>query len=179
VHGVGVVDADDDSVPTWEDPDSVTPEGDALVTTVPGRALAVLVADCAPVAITAPGVVAVAHAGWRGLVGGVLEATVAAVRARTAGGEASPHALLGPCIGPCCFEVGEEVADQFDDAHVVRRAGAPRPFVDMRAAVAARLAAVGVSCEIDERCTSCDASLFSHRRDRGTTGRQAVVAWID
>src|SRR5207245_1905111 len=89
---------------------------DAAVTDRPGCALAILTADCAPVALIASdGVVGVAHAGWRGLVGGVLERTVQVMRA---GGASDVRALLGPCIRPGCYEFGAD-----DLAQVARRLG--------------------------------------------------------
>ncbi len=85
-------------------------EGDALVTTRPGVVLAVLTADCAPVALASPeGVVAVAHAGWKGAEVGILEATVEVMRAH---GATHIDAALGPCIGPCCYEFGPADLDR-------------------------------------------------------------------
>ena len=147
--------------------------GDALWTDERGLPLLVLTADCLPIVLVRTGpepAVAVVHAGWRGLLGGILDTAVA-----TLGGEIA--AAVGPAIGPCCYEVGEEVAGPYRarfGADVV----AAR-HLDLRAAAAAALAGAGVEDVTHvARCTSCDPGrlFFSHRRDRGITGRQGVVA---
>ena len=146
---------------------------DGLWTDEPGRAVMLLTADCLPIAITRTNgrpAVAVLHAGWRGLLAGIAEAG-----ARALGG-GSLAAAVGPGIGPCCYEVGDEVAASFrerfgHDVVVGRR-------LDLAEAAERALRAAG--CETVERvglCTSCDEELFfSHRRDRGRTGRQGIVA---
>jgi len=156
---------------------------DALVTRVPGLALAVTAADCLPIVLLAPGAVCVAHSGWRGTVAGMPRAALDAVRAaagiRSGAGSRAVRALLGPCIGPCCYRVGDEVALQFPPAAVVRDATGPR--VDLAAAARLQLVEAGVPADsvLDPPvCTSCSPEwCFSHRRDRGRTGRLwAVVA---
>lgn len=154
-------------------------EADALVTTRTDGALAVGVADCLPIALVWGDAVAAIHAGWRSLAGGVIEATMAVLR-RAAGpvialADSRPHAVIGPCIGPCCMEVGDEVAAQFDPASVVRREGARRPFLDAPADARRRLERLGCVVEQVDACTTHDASLFSHRGDAGSTGRQALL----
>jgi YfiH family protein len=137
---------------------------DGQVTTQPGVAAIVLTADCLPVALASSGAAGVVHAGWRGLAGGVLEAGVAAL------GPGPVAAAIGPGIGPCCYEVGDDVRAVF--------AGRERTL-DLKAIAHARLQAAGVK-EIHDcgLCTACDAyRFFSHRRDRGVTGRQAGLAW--
>jgi YfiH family protein len=152
------------------------PEGDGLLTAAPGLALAVLGADCLPVLLwrrDTPRVSAV-HAGWRGLAGGIVERAAAAL-----GDPARTGAAIGPGIGPCCYEVGEPVrrafAGRFGPAVV---AGAA---VDLAAAARAALVAAGVPAAAVwtlPTCTACDAGRwFSHRRDRGVTGRQAGLVW--
>jgi len=151
---------------------------DAAVTDRPGCALAVLTADCAPVALVGSGgVVGVAHAGWRGLVGGVLERTVDVMRA---GGASDVRAILGPCIRPECYEFGVE-----DLARVARRLGdgvrttttSGAPALDVPAAVRAALSQVGVDDVHDVGvCTACSPVHFSHRA-RHELGRQALVVW--
>jgi len=156
VHGTRVaVDAED-----------VT-DADGQVTTRAGVAPIVLVADCLPVALVAPEAVGVVHAGWRGLAGGVLEEGVAALRAA---GASTVVAAIGPGIGPCCYEVGDDVRAVF---------GTAGPTLDLKAIAARRLAAAGVQDVRDVGlCTACDPErFFSHRRDRGVTGRQAGLAW--
>lgn len=154
-------------------------EADALVTTRPGVALAVGVADCLPIAVCWGGAVAAIHAGWRSLEAGVVEQAIAVLR-RTAGSavaiaDVRPHALVGPALGPCCMEVGEEVAARFDLSVVSRPAGASRPFLDARADATRRLEAAGIAVEHVDVCTRCDPRCFSHRGDAGRGGRQALL----
>jgi polyphenol oxidase len=143
---------------------------DGQATALPGVAVTVMAADCLPVALAAPGAVAMLHGGWRGLAGGVLEAGVAAMRAL--GAEGTIVAAIGPGAGPCCYEAGDEVHAAL--GHSVGR------NVDLKAAARDRLRAAGVADVHDVGlCTICsDPELFfSHRRDRGVTGRQAGIAW--
>lgn len=157
-----------------EEPGPIADGVDGHVTTARGLALLVLTADCLPVALAADGAVAMVHAGWRGLAGGILEESVHGLR--EAGARGAVTAAIGPCAGGCCYEVGEEVRSAFadvPDAHDGRR-------VDLTAVAAARLRAAGVDAIHDTGlCTMCaDPELFfSHRRDGGVTGRQAGVAW--
>jgi polyphenol oxidase len=139
-------------------------DADGQVTTQAGVAAIVLVADCLPVALAGPDATGVVHAGWRGLAGGVLEAGVAAL------GRGPVVAAIGPGIGPCCYEVGDDVRAVFDTAERT---------LDLKAVACARLRAAGVEQIHDcGLCTACDPRrFFSHRRDRGVTGRQAGLAW--
>ncbi|WP_343225026.1 peptidoglycan editing factor PgeF [Luteimonas sp. MC1895] len=188
VHGTGVLRVDD----VLPEGDATAerrrmeaePEADAAVTSVAGAVLAVLTADCLPVVFAARDgrEVGVAHAGWRGLAAGVLEATIDAMRA-PAGGLV---AWLGPAAGPDAYEVGEEVRVAFTDrdpdaasAFVATRPG--HWHVDLYALARRRLRAAGVA-EGDihggDQCTISDGKrFFSHRRD-ARTGRMATVAWL-
>jgi polyphenol oxidase len=151
---------------------------DALVTAIPGVAIAVLTADCAPVAFSsAEGVLGVAHAGWRGLQAGVLEATVAAMRQL---GATDVSAVLGPCIHPCCYEFGEAdltgLVDQFGPT-VASQDRAGSPALDVPAGVEVALAGVGVSMVGQvATCTGCFGTLYSWRVRRDQE-RQATVVW--
>lgn len=151
---------------------------DAAITDREGCALAVLIADCAPVALAAPeGVVAAVHAGWRGLVAGVVERTVEGMRAR---GASDVRALLGPCIHPECYEFGAidlaRVARRLGDG-VVATTAAGAPALDLPAAVRAALASAGVEAMDDiGACTACSPGYFSHRARRELE-RQALVLW--
>ena len=139
-------------------------DADALVTDRPGRVLTVTTADCVPVVLAGEGRIAIAHAGWRGLVRGVLEAAVETL------GRAS-RAWVGPSIHACCYEVGPEVTEAFD------RAGLPVAAEDRvdpgRAAVVALRRAGVEAINVSDACTSCESRFFSYRRD-GVTGRQAA-----
>jgi purine-nucleoside/S-methyl-5'-thioadenosine phosphorylase / adenosine deaminase len=154
------------------------PQADAIVVRQPGRPVAVLVADCVPIALSGPGVAAAVHAGWRGLCAGVIEAAVAG-----AGPSAGLSAWIGPCIGACCFEVGAEVPEQFAASHPFApdccESVGGRLHFDLRKAAAAVLETSGakVAGGLDAPCTCCDRRFFSHRRDR-TPQRQALVTWV-
>jgi polyphenol oxidase len=143
-------------------------EADAHATNVPGLAPLVMVADCLPVALAGAGGVAMAHCGWRGLRGGIAAAAARAVGATAA--------AIGPGIGPCCYEVGNEVLAAFAD---VKDASTGR-MLDLGAVVRAQLTDAGVSqIEASDLCTSCEPELFySHRRDGERTGRQAGLVWL-
>jgi hypothetical protein len=159
-------------------------QADASVTTEPGVACTVLVADCLPVLFAAPGGAAVgaAHAGWRGLAAGVLEATVAAVCEAAACPASALSAWMGACIGPTRFEVGDEVREAFGpalSAHF-KPTGAPgKWWADLPGLARARLQAAGLRRMAGGHwCTHTDASrFFSFRRER-VTGRLAAAVWI-
>ena len=165
-------------------PGTIEPEADAAVTAVPGTVLAILTADCLPVLFCADdgSEVGAAHAGWRGLASGVLEATVAAM-------ETSPQRLiawLGPAAGPQRYEVGGEVREAFvsRDALAENAFIATRPDhwnVDLYALAKRRLVQAGMRGDRifgGDLCTiSNPARFYSHRRDR-RTGRMASMVWL-
>jgi YfiH family protein len=182
VHGVAVVDAADAA--------DIAPVADASVAARPGAVCTIMTADCLPVlfADLAGKVVGGAHAGWRGLAGGVLQATVQAMRAAGAG---EITAWLGPAIGPAAFEVGDDVRTAFLQAlpsvpQAVAGAFTPYPgragkyLADMNELVRLTLREAGVTRVWGgEHCTVTEADLFySYRRD-GVTGRQASLIWIN
>lgn len=181
VHGTEVFDVDARELAA----DAVPPRADAAVTGRRGAVLAVLTADCLPVLLTnASGSVAgIAHAGWRGLAGGVLERTVEALARLT--DDRRWLAWLGPAIGPACFEVGGEVRDAFvghdgdAGAAFVPAASAGKWMADLDALARLRLARAGVhSIRGGGRCTVSDReSFYSYRRDR-ITGRMASLIWL-
>jgi YfiH family protein len=152
------------TVPGWAG------EGDAVWTEEPGLPVAVFTADCLGVAVVADGAVGVAHAGWRGAAAGVVPALVAAMRAA---GHEPGKAFVGPGIGPCCFEVGPEVAELFP-GHV-RETTWGSVSVDLPGVVAAQLE--GIDVETIPGCTFHEEDWFSHRR-AGATERQVAVAWL-
>lgn len=173
VHGIGVFDADSVATPG-------EPVADAAVSHDGGAVLAVLTADCLPLLFcTGDGIaIAVAHAGWRGLAAGVLEATLA----RLGGPRERVLAWIGPAIGATSYEVGEEVRAAFVDAD----AGAQRAFAatrprhwrcDLEALARRRLAAAGVAQVFGGGFdTFADARFYSYRRD-ARTGRFASLIW--
>ena len=131
-----------------------------------GLGLLVLVADCYPVALSDGEQVAMLHCGWRPLAGGIIERAVERFGS-------VPSAAVGPGIGGCCYEVGDEVLSAFEGIE----GAASRRMLDLRRVISAKLEAAGVSdVQHVEACTSCSPELyFSHRRDRGVTGRQAGI----
>lgn len=145
-------------------------EGDAMWTDRSGLPLAVFTADCLGVALLAEDAVGLAHSGWRGTAGGVVPAL--ADRMAQAGHE-PVLAVIGPGIGPCCFEVGPEVAEQFD-GHVTTTTWGSTS-VDLPAAVATQLA--GIEVDVAGGCTRHDDAYFSHRRN-GTKLRQVSLVWM-
>ena len=168
VHGTGVHVA---SAPSGAEP----PEADAAVTATPGLPLAVLTADCAPVALACDDAVGVVHAGHRGLEHGVIAAAVEGLRAI---GHGPVRAYLGPCIHPVRYEFGATDLARFVDRfgpEVAGRTADGRPALDIPAAVRAALRECGVD-ELDdsEVCTASSTEHFSFRRD-GVTGRQATI----
>jgi len=182
VHGTGVVRFDDDVF-------SDEPEADAAVTSTPGVVLAILTADCLPVlfAAKAGGEVGAAHAGWRGLATGVLEATVAQMRTPAD----QLVAWLGPAAGPQKYEIGVEVYDAFvaQDWSAARAFTSTRPNhwnVDLYALARRRLEKVGLRAPDihgGALCTIADPqSFYSHRRstyiESGRTGRMASLVWM-
>jgi YfiH family protein len=141
---------------------------DGHITRRPELAPLVLVADCLPVAVAGGGAVAMLHCGWRGLAGNLIGKAVARMPAE--------GAAIGPGIGQCCYEVGDEVLDAFSGYEDV----AEGRMLNLRAVAEQQLRAAGVDqVEHVDYCTSCHPELFfSHRRDNGTTGRQGGIAWL-
>jgi YfiH family protein len=169
VHGTDVVRI---KAPSDREP----PEADAQATASTGVAPMVMTADCLPIAVAGGGALAIIHAGWRGLAGGVIAEAIGALR--ELGGSGPLAAAIGPGAGACCYEVGEEVHEQFASWGEPARLGRN---LDLKAIARDQLRTAGVSAIDDvELCTICsDPTLFfSHRRDRGITGRQAGVAWL-
>ncbi len=154
---------------------SVPRAADGQATALPGIAPLVLTADCLPVALAGEGAVAMLHAGWRGLQTGVIAEGVAALR--ELGTRGTLTAAIGPGAGPCCYEVGDEVRAAFAAYGDGVRRGRN---LDLKAIARWQLERAGVREVHDvELCTMCLPLLFySHRRDRGITGRQAGIAWL-
>lgn len=161
IHGCGVLEAGPGD-------SGVIGEADVLVSREPGPVIGILTADCVPVILQGEGVVAIAHAGWRGLVGGAIQVAVERV------GRVD-KAWVGPSIHACCYEVGPEVIDAFRERGLPVADGS---HVDPgRAAVVALYRAGVTDIEATSDCTSCDARYFSFRRD-GVTGRQGAFAGL-
>jgi YfiH family protein len=149
-------------------------EGDGLWSAEPGVPMLKLTADCLPVALARRNgrpALALLHAGRTGLLEGIVESGVAAL-----GGKALA-AAVGPGIGPCCYEVGDDIADVYRarfGAEAMRGRN-----LDLWTVAERLLCAAGVeSVERVDVCTACNADFFSHRRDRGVTGRQGVIGYV-
>jgi YfiH family protein len=173
VHGTTVVEA----------PWSRTPEGDASLATAPGSLLGIKTADCIPVLLVDPRQrrVAAAHAGWRGTAAGVAARAVEALVAR--GSRAGDLvAALGPGIGPCCYEVGDELREAFGPggAGFFRSRPGGRPHLDLRAANVRQLLGAGLrpdSVHHVTDCTCCRADLYpSYRREGRAAGR--IISFV-
>jgi YfiH family protein len=176
VHGCGVVRADQVQGEV---------EADAAVTREPATVCVVMAADCMPVLLCDRGasVVGVAHAGWRGLSGGVVEQVVQAMEVPAA----QLITWLGPCIGPARFEVGDDVLQAFtagDPGAAAAFAAYPgragKWLCDLYALARRRLHALGVAAVYGGGfCTVNDPRFYSHRRDQGASGRMAALIWLE
>jgi polyphenol oxidase len=172
-HGALVRRAEPRGVAT---PGTVFDHCDGLWSDAPEQGMLLLTADCLPIAIARANggrpAVAIAHAGWRGLLAGIVAAATRTVYSTQLA------AVIGPSIGPCCYEVGDEVALPFREAFgadVVRNGN-----LDLWTAAERALRAAGVArVERMDHCTACDPErFFSHRRDEGKTGRQGIIASV-
>jgi purine-nucleoside/S-methyl-5'-thioadenosine phosphorylase / adenosine deaminase len=154
----------------FAEPGTALEEVDGHVVRGAGLAPLVLTADCLPVALAGPGGVAMLHCGWRGLAAGIVARGALAVEATSA--------AIGPGIGPRCYEVGPEVLEAFAD---LGEGIADGRMLDLPEVARRLLARAGVKqVESAGLCTFCEPDLFfSHRRDKGVTGRMGNLAWIE
>jgi purine-nucleoside/S-methyl-5'-thioadenosine phosphorylase / adenosine deaminase len=177
VHGARVVRADDEAT---------LGEADAALATRPGVAVGVATADCVPVLIAAGSAVAAVHAGWRGLAQGVIPRALEALREAAPGAE--PVAAVGPCIGPCCYEVDAPVLDALGARFGAGLDAALRParpghvLLDLSWLAREALGRAGVAAArvgtLAGACTRCDAARFhSFRRDGAAAGR--LLSWVE
>jgi YfiH family protein len=181
VHGNSVRVLDESMLA--DKPGSDDAHADAMITRSRGLALTLRFADCVPVVFHDPAraAIGIAHAGWLGIENGVLGATIRAMTTAFGCRPADIRAGIGPSIGPERFEVGEDVAERIQRAApepvIVRREGAPRPFVDLWRAADAQLRQAGlVSIETAGVCTATSTTdWFSHRAEKGKTGRFGVA----
>lgn len=178
VHGASLVRVGEKRMGAgFDDPGRAVGEADVLAVSSPGLPVAVFVADCVPMALASPEehLLVAVHAGWRGLASGILDRALPAFERPS-----SVRAAIGPAIGPCHYEVGEDVAlavASGSDGGAVTERRQGRLFLDLPGTVARVLRAAGVRrIERTDLCTACQADrFFSFRRD-GQTGRQAMVA---
>jgi polyphenol oxidase len=150
-------------------------DADAIFTTVRGLPVAVATADCVPVVLEGEGLAAVVHVGWRGAAAGVVGAVLRAIARHDL---VPRRAAVGPAIGPCCYEVGPEVAERFPE--FVSETGWGTTSVDLPGLVVSQFAASGGSIDTIWRsplCTYTTPELYSYRRNR-TEQRQVTVAWL-
>src|SRR5262249_12481216 len=179
VHSGTVLDIDDTSAAS----DPV--EGDAAVTSIPGIMLGVLTADCVPILIADSGGKAVAaiHAGWRGTAARIAETAAIRLTEKFQIDPSELIAAIGPHIGPCCYEIGEEVAGEIADRNaILRRPEWTKPHLDLATANRQQLSKAGIpeeQIETSSLCTKCRADLFhSYRRDGKRMGHMLSVIGI-
>lgn len=168
-HGADLAEHEGPQRPApFAEPGHDPPEADAHATSVRDLALLVFVADCLPIALSGPDGVAIVHGGWRPLARGLL--------GRAAGAVGATSAAIGPGIGPCCYEVGEEVLGAFGRLGAGIATGR---MLDLREVGRRLLVEAGVErVEVSEHCTRCEPELFfSHRGEGPRTGRQAGLVW--
>ena len=152
--------------------------GDALHSTALDLALVIQTADCVPVLLASETRVAAIHAGWRGIEAGVVPVSLQQLAPAQ-----DLTAILGPSIGPCCYEVGEEVAQAVEKnlptSDAIRRFPGTKPHIDLQLAVAQQLEAAGIRVLQQVRaCTRCNPDLlWSHRRDGPRAGRNLAFIW--
>lgn len=175
-HGIGIVEV-------TEPGEGFGSGGDVIVTSSAEAVIGIWAADCAPVALIADtGRIVVAHAGWRGIAGGVIAVALAALE-----GTGPITAVIGPLIGACCYEFGAEDIEkvaagagvEVDEIRSTDHRG--RPALDVMRALELMLLAAGVAPErilVDGRCTGCSPELYSHRRRR-EDGRHVMAVWRD
>ena len=187
VHGTlvrAVTDADDPFIAPLPEEGIELPEADGQATRLRGVAPMVLTADCLPIAVAGRGLggaqngaaVVMLHAGWRGLAGGIVAEGVSALQ--KLGADGPLEAAIGPGAGGCCYEVGDAVREAFEEYGDRVRRGRN---LDLKAIARSQLERAGVETVHDaELCTICSGEdlFFSHRRDRGVTGRQAGLVWL-
>jgi len=169
VHGARIARHEGPQEPApWAQPGADPPEVDGHVVAASGVAGLVFVADCLPIALSGPGGVAIVHGGWRGLAAGIVGAAARSIGAR--------DAAIGPGIGACCYEVGDEVLVAFAPLGDGLAQGR---MLDLAAVARRLLERAGVErIQSTQLCTSCNPDLFfSHRRDGPATGRQAGLIW--
>jgi len=153
--------------------------GDALAIETSALAGVVATADCLPIAIVRGPRAVLVHAGWRGLAAGLARKAAAGL-----GGGPGSEAWIGPAIGACCYEVGDDVAEQVRQASgdgVVVAGANGKPRLDLRLAAALELRAAGIArVALLDHCTRCRGEwLWSHRREPGRTGRNLTLLWRD
>lgn len=154
-------------------------DGDGFWTQQRGVALSIVTADCVPIVCGSDRAVAAIHAGWRGLAAGVIEATLTELPRPTS----ELEAWLGPAIGPCCYEVGDDVAERVTAAtepSIALTANGGRPRIDLHRAAQFQLNRLGVKrVHRIEACTRCNPDLlWSYRGSSGTNGRNLTFAWL-
>ena len=179
VHSGTVLDIDDTSAA------SEPVEGDAVITSIPGIMLGILTADCVPILIAdADGrAVGAAHAGWRGTAARIAETAVLRLIEKFQIEPQKLTAAIGPHIGPCCYEIGEEVASEIsDDSAILRRPEWSKPHLDLAGANRRQLLRAGIpeaQIEVSSLCTKCREDLFhSYRRDGKRMGHMLSVIGI-
>ncbi|WP_292657567.1 peptidoglycan editing factor PgeF [Nitratifractor sp.] len=177
VHGDRIYAVERSESRGWELPDESL-KADALITRLPKVVLTILTADCVPILLTDPvtGAVGAVHAGWKGSALKIVEKTVARLQEAYGVNPADLRAFIGPSIGGCCYEVGEEVAEEFRGVEGAVHPGTRgRPMLDLKEVNHTQLLAAGLcdrQIEISPVCTVCERErFFSYRAEGGCSGR--------
>ncbi len=177
VHGDRIYAVERSESRGWELPDDSL-KADALITRLPKVVLTILTADCVPILLADPllGAIGAVHAGWKGSALEIVKKTVAQLSEHYGSDPGNLHAFIGPAIGGCCYEVGEEVAGRFRHLEGAVKAGSRgRPMLDLKRVNLLQLLEAGVpesSIEISPHCTACERGrFFSYRAEEGCSGR--------
>ena len=177
IHGSSVILVDDETTET------ACREGDALVTHLKGLGIAVATADCVPILLASNDarMVAAVHAGWRGTLNEIIINTLGVIKDRYAVSPENLKAAIGPCIGRCCYEVGDDVGSAFREKYPITseylfEKGGDKYILDLKTANELLLKREGVlDIEVLDICTKCSDNFYSYRRDGKGTGRQLSV----
>lgn len=186
VHGTNVVDSVALLTPVPKRSPCIVAKADGILTDRTNELVAIRVADCVPILLADDSgkVVAAVHAGWRGLVGGIVPNAVSKLAERSRSNRSTLIAAIGPCISVDHFEVGPEVAEAFMKADLAEAIvdRQPRPHVDLPLAISIQLQRVGLLPDRIDRTDRCsfrdESEFFSHRRDHGRTGRMCAMIGI-
>jgi len=164
------------------EPVTLVGDGDAMVTTKPGLGVLAWTADCVPVLLAGPGVVAAVHSGWRGCAADVVRAAIEEMGRAADAPPTTLHAALGPAVCGACYEVGREVPEALRSFNLNENRWLDGDRVDLRAFLSARIEALGVPAEQIEAVGGCTVEspvLASYRRDGDDAGRQWSLIFLD
>ncbi len=186
VHGAKILEVKKELIGKGgENPENQLSQTDGIVTKLKRVPLAMFFADCLPILLVDPKnkAVGIAHGGWRGLLLGVVKELFKKMELLFKSIPQELYAFIGPSIGPCCYEIGKDVAQEFEKCYPhLLKSKKSKIFLDLKAVGQEQLKMIGIQQNkivISEFCTSCRKDLFySYRRDKGRTGRQAAIIFL-